>query len=114
MRISKKGRDMAPNKLQSARAWCAAQFRKRYDGRDHPSFLTDQLLEEADNKFELGSMGVEGFTRQENMRRGVQYLNYGDPYLSTIVVTTGPYNARFTCAVGGWASYAEGGGWEAQ
>jgi len=92
--------------LKQARQWAVKEFKRRNkEARNHPSFLVDKILEEADAKFVLGSYGVEGWSGTSG-RNGVQYLNFGDPYSSTIVVHTTPFTARFTLALGGWAPYA--------
>lgn len=96
----------APDKAQFERAvrWCRAEFNKRWDGWEHPSHLADKLLEEADKKFELRSYGVEGQSNSTG-RSGFSYLNYGDPYIPTIVARTSPTKVSFHYA-SGWASYA--------
>lgn len=90
-------------KLQQAAKWIRREIKKRDDG-SHPSHLAAKLLEEADEKFKLGSYGVEGWAKSPS--RGYQYLNYGDSYDPTIVVRSNPTQATVFVALGGWASYA--------
>lgn len=90
-------------KLQQAAKWIRREITKRDDG-SHPSHLASKVLEEADDKFGLGSYGVEGWAKSP--RLGYQYLNYGDPYDPTIVVRSNPTQATVFVALGGWASYA--------
>lgn|SRR5512135_1373533 len=92
-------------KLQQAAKWIRRELTKRDDG-SHPSHLASKVLEEADKKFNLGSYGVEGWSKSP--RFGYQYLNYGDPYDATIVVRSNPTRATVIVALGGWASYAGG------
>ncbi|HSX23309.1 MAG TPA: hypothetical protein VLE97_11100 [Gaiellaceae bacterium] len=92
-------------KLQQAAKWVRRELTKRDDG-SHPSHLASKVLEEADEKFALGSYGVEGWSKSP--RFGYQYLNYGDPYDPTIVVRSNPTRATVIVALGGWASYAGG------
>lgn len=94
------------DKLQLAAKWIRREIKKRDDG-SHPSHLAAKVLEEADEKFKLGSYGVEGWAKSPS--RGYQYLNYGDPYDSTIVVRSNPTRAAVFVALGGWAAYAGGG-----
>jgi hypothetical protein len=90
-------------KLQQAAKWIRRELNKRAD-RSHPSHLASKVLEEADEKFQLGSHGVEGWSKSSSL--GYQYLNYGDPYDATIVVRSNPTRATVIVALGGWATYA--------
>jgi hypothetical protein len=90
-------------KLQQAAKWIRRELTKRAEG-SHPSHLAAKVLAEADEKFKLGSFGVEGWAKSSS--RGYQYLNYGDPYDRTIVVRSNPTQATVFVALGGWASYA--------
>ncbi len=90
-------------KLQQAAKWIRRELSKRSDS-SHPSHLAGKVLEEADEKFKLGSFGVEGWAKSPSL--GYQYLNYGDPYDATIVVRSNPTRATVHVALGGWASYA--------
>lgn len=92
-------------KLRAARAWCAAQFKARYNSAAHASFLAGTILEEASRRYKLADYGVEGWAHNCG-RTGVQYLNYGDPYIPTIYVRSGPSHASFYFGRGGWASAA--------
>jgi hypothetical protein len=92
-------------KLQQAAKWIRRELNKRDDG-SHPSHLANKVLEEADEKFGLGSFGVEGWAKSPSI--GYQYLNYGDSYDPTIVVRSNPTRATVIVALGGWASYAGG------
>lgn len=94
------------DKLRKARDWCANEFAKRDKKGLHPSFLVAELLKEADQKFELGGFGVEGWSTHIQGTTGVSYLNFGDPYICTLFVWTRPDGARFHVAEGGWAPYA--------
>jgi hypothetical protein len=94
------------DKLQLAAKWIRREIKKRDDG-SHPSHLAAKVLEEADEKFNLGSYGVEGWAKSPS--RGYQYLNYGDPYDATIVVRSNPTQATVFVALGGWATYAGSG-----
>jgi hypothetical protein len=102
------GRPGRPSKetFQQAAKWIRRELNKRDDG-GHPSHLAAKVLEEADEKFKLGSFGVEGWAKSPST--GYQYLNYGDPYDSTIVVRSNPTRATVIVALGGWASYAGNG-----
>lgn len=95
------------DKFEEARAWCAQQFKKRFDGRSHPSFLAGVLLEEADKRFKLESFGVEGWS-SDTGRTGVSYLNYGDGYIPTIYARSRPEGASFCYGRGGWAPLVGG------
>lgn len=90
-------------KLQQAAKWIRRELNKRDDGT-HPSHLAAKVLEEADQKFGLGSFGVEGWAKSPSI--GYQYLNYGDSYDPTIVVRSNRTQATVIVALGGWASYA--------
>jgi hypothetical protein len=91
--------------LRLARDWASRQYSRRSrDDRRHPSFLADEILLEADEKFGLDSYGVEGWARSPT--KGVSYLKFGDSYDPTIVVQTSSTGARFFLAIGGWAAYA--------
>lgn len=90
-------------KFQQAAKWIRRELTKRDDG-SHPSHLAAKVLEEANQKFGLGSYGVEGWAKSPHL--GYQYLNYGDPYDATIVVRSNPTRATVIVALGGWASYA--------
>lgn len=89
--------------LQRAAKWIRRELTKRTDS-GHPSHLARKVLEEADEKFKLGSFGVEGWAKSPSI--GYQYLNYGDPYDATIVVRSNQTRATVIVALGGWASYA--------
>lgn len=90
--------------LKKARAWARREFNKRQkNSYGHPSFLVREVLEEADRKFNLGSFGVEGWSNRSGSG-GVEYLNMGDPYDTTIYVRTTPWSARFS--VGCWGDIA--------
>lgn len=91
--------------LQKAARWIRARMRDRPNKNHHPSHDAARILNEADGKFSLGSFGVEGWSDTVG-RRGVQYLNFGDPYEPTIVVRTSPHHHSIHVAMGGWASYA--------
>lgn len=101
------GTSSTKEKLQQAAKWIRRELTKRADG-SHPSHLARKVLEEADKKFALNSYGVEGWANSPSV--GFEYLNYGDPYDSTIVVRSNPTRATVHVALGGWASYAPGGG----
>jgi hypothetical protein len=90
-------------KLQEAAKWIRRELTKRADS-GHPSHLAAKVLEEADEKFDLGSFGVEGWAKSPSV--GYQYLNYGDSYDPTIIVRSNRTEARVSVALGGWASYA--------
>lgn len=90
-------------RLQQAAKWIRRELTKRADG-SHPSHLAAKVLEEADEKFKLGSFGVEGWAKSPSL--GYQYLNYGDSYDPTIIVRSNPTRATVIVALGGWASYA--------
>jgi hypothetical protein len=96
-------RGPSKEKLQQAAKWIRRELTKRAD-RSHPSHLASRVLEEADEKFQLGSFGVEGWAKSPSI--GYQYLNYGDSYDPTIVVRSNPTRATVIVALGGWASYA--------
>lgn len=98
---------MSPDekKLQRARRWCAREFAKRRKPYEHASFVASEVLKEAEERFELGTFGVEGFTLDEGGREGVSYLNAGDSYALTLCVRTDLSTARF--GVRCWASYVE-------
>jgi hypothetical protein len=95
------------DKLERARAWCAREFRKRYTGTEHGSFLAETLLNEASKLFDLGDCGVEGWSSLSG-DTGVQYLNYGDPYIPTIYVRTTATGARWFYGKSGWGPMAGG------
>lgn len=90
--------------LKRARDWAARQFSNRWDGEEHPSFVARRILEEASEMFEIGDFGVEGFTDSFG-NDGVQYLNMGDTYDTTLLVQTTPRSARFS--VGAWGDVVE-------
>jgi hypothetical protein len=89
--------------LKRAIAWVRREMIKRTkEDHSHPSHIAAKVLNEADERFALGSCGVEGWIT--GTQNGVQYLNFGDPYVPTLVVRT--YGHNYRCSVGGWASYA--------
>ena len=90
-------------KLQQAAKWIRRELNNRADG-SHPSHLASKVLEEADEKFNLGSFGVEGWAKSPS--RGYAYLNYGSPHDSTIVIRSNPTQATVIVAMGGWEPYA--------
>lgn len=92
-------------KLRAARGWCAAQFKARYNSVAHASFLAGTILEEASRRYKLADYGVEGWA-DPGGRTGIQYLNYGDPYVPTIYVRGGSRSATFHFGRGVWASLA--------
>lgn len=92
-------------KLQKAAKWIRKAMSNRPDKHHHPSHYAARVLQEADKNFDLNSFGVEGWTDSVG-RSGVQYLNFGDPYESTIVVRSSPHSHSVHVAMGGWASYA--------
>lgn len=94
-------------RLQKAAKWVRTQMTKRRDPYSHPSHLAAKLLEEADEKFDLQSFGVEGWSNDVGSR-SVQYLNFGDTYLPTIVAVSSRSGARIHYAAGGWGPYAGG------
>lgn len=94
-----------PAALKLARDWASREYSRRSrSDRRHPSFLADEILLEADEKFGLDSYGVEGWAISTT--KGVSYLNFGDSYDPTIVVETSSSGARFILAMGGWADFA--------
>ena len=104
--VAASSRSPSKEQFQEAAKWIRRELNKRADG-SHPSHLAAKVLEEADEKFKLGSFGVEGWAKSSSL--GYQYLNYGDPYDATIVVRSGPHQAAVFVALGGWASYAGSG-----
>lgn len=97
-----------PSKAELNRAarWFRREMSKRRDPFSHPSHLAAKILKEADEKFSLGSFGVEGWAN--DTRSGVQYLNFGDTYSPTLVVCCTRYTWRCHVAMGGWGPYAGG------
>lgn len=93
-------------RLEKAARWVREQIRKRHDGFSHPSHLAAKVLEEADEKFQLESFGVEGWCNDVGTN-GVQYLNFGDPYVPTVIIKTKPFDYSVHLARGGWGPYAE-------
>lgn len=72
---------------RKALRWVKKEWRKRWpEAHGHPSHLAGKILAEAEEKFELGTFGVEGFCGQEwgDFREGVSYLNIGETYDMTI------------------------------
>lgn len=69
--------------------------RDRTDRRSrvHPSFAAQDALLAANEKFDLGMFGTEGWA--VDLTHGVTYLNAGDVYALTLIVRTGPYGVRF-------------------
>lgn len=69
----------------------------------HPGHAVARALGDVSARFDIG-FGVEGWARDPFGRRGVDYINMGDPYELTVCVTTTPTGARFhvTC----WATFA--------
>ena len=102
--VASRTRGPSKEKLQQAAKWVRRELTKRADS-SHPSHLAAKVLEEADEKFQLGSFGVEGWAKSPS--RGYQYLNYGDPYDATIVVRSNPTQSTVHVALGGWAPYAD-------
>jgi len=49
----------------------------------HPSHVACKMLQEANEIFELDYYGVEGWSLDSG-KKGVNYLNSGDPYVPTI------------------------------
>lgn len=91
--------------LTEASLWCNAEFKKRWESQ-HPSFLAEQLLEEAAEKFNIEHHGVEGWLTSVAGATGIAYLNMGDPYVPTLCVVTDRVSARFTHERSGWSHLA--------
>lgn len=91
--------------LKRAARWVRRQLTKRRDPYSHPSHLAAVILKEAEEKFGLESFGVEGWADSVGSK-GVQYLNFGDPYSPTIVVRSWPHHCLVSFAGGGWEPYA--------
>lgn len=97
-------REISEETLKKARSWCASQFRQRRVLGEHPSHLAATILQEAEQKFETGTHGVEGFADDVG-NEGIQYLNAGDSYALTLVVHSDRRNVSFH--VGCWADFCE-------
>lgn len=87
---------------QEARKWCAAEFKKRRPHRDneHASFLANELLVEAALEFKLPTTETQG-RASLNGQTGRSYINVGDPYETTLYVTTSYDAARFCVGLQG-------------
>lgn len=79
--------------LKKAQKWCKREFAKRRVPGQHPSFVASEILKEADERFNLGGYGVEGWCNDVGSK-GVDYINFGDVYSLTLVAVTG-HNASF-------------------
>lgn len=91
--------------LKRAARWVRRQLTKRHDPNSHPSHLAAVVLKEAEEKFGLESFGVEGWADGVGAK-GVQYLNFGDPYSPTIIVRSWRHHCLVSFAGGGWEPYA--------
>jgi glycogen synthase len=69
----------------------------------HRSFYACEAMEAVEASMSLPTHGVEGWSRGVSGRTGVEYLNTGDSYGTTIVCVSGPNRATFR--VGCWADY---------
>lgn len=80
------------------------RLRKAEDFHGHPSFAVVAAMEKATERFGVG-YGVEGFCDTAG-RAGLNYVNMGDPYVTTVIATCSRYgDVRFS--VGCWGDYAE-------
>jgi hypothetical protein len=93
-------------RLRQAERWAKDEMARRWSGREHPSFTAAKVLEEANGRFHLDAYGVDGWSSEDG-RRGVDYLNYGDPYEATLLIRSWPSSYRVEVAPGGWGPYAE-------
>jgi hypothetical protein len=91
--------------LVKAARWIRSQYAKRRTPGQHPSHLFDDLLREAEARYDLGTFGPEGWC-DEVGENGVAYLNTGDPYTPTILVKTSRFCWRVSVAMGGYAGFA--------
>lgn len=99
--------DAAEGVLQRAARWVRKEMAKRDDGSRHPSFPMQEILLEAEEKFDLGTFGVEGWSTSVAGHSGVSYLNTGDSYGRTLVARTSTRGwRRWSVHVGCWAAYA--------
>ena len=98
--------------LNRARAWCRRQYAKRRADRyyEHPSHLAAEILREAEKRYDLGTCGDEGWCCDCGGRRGVTYLNTGDPYTLTLAFTSEPGRVRFR--VTSWERLALNRNWK--
>lgn len=82
---------------KAARVWCAREFRRRHPDRahEHASFLANELLEEAIERFSLPGGETQGRAFGPSGRTGRSYVNVGDPYETTLYVCTDYDSARF-------------------
>jgi hypothetical protein len=78
---------------------------RRWKRSEHPSHEASKILEEADQRFELGSNGVEGHAW--GMHDGFSYLNQGDPYDTTLICRT--WNRAYRFTVGSWGRLGRSG-----
>lgn len=74
--------------LRAAAWWVRREMRRREVPGEHPSHLAATLLREAEQRYELETCGVEGWTCRARRygSAGVSYLNAGDPYVPTLYV----------------------------
>ena len=95
--------------LNSARRYARKMFNKlredqKWDG--HASHAAAEALRLTEEKFDLGTFGVEGFCDQNDTRGGgFSYLNTGDTYGRTVGVYTHYNTVRFVVTT--WGDVAE-------
>jgi hypothetical protein len=67
----------------------------RLDPNSHASFTAYEMLKEAEEIFNLESCGIEGWSLDCG-KKGVNYLNNGDPYSLTIFAKADFKNIDFS------------------
>ncbi len=92
---------------EEAIKWVRSEMSRRApDEETHRSFLADKVLEEAQRRFNLPTHGVEGWSFGVSGDSGVQYLNTGDLYDTTLYIVSG--HTWHRCSLGSVAKYAGG------
>lgn len=94
--------------LRKARRFARHRFNELMAGDymgHHTSHAAVKALEEADEKFNLGGFGVEGFTLKEydDPNESINYINMGDTYDWTLMFDS--RTDRFL--VGSWGDLVE-------
>lgn len=96
--------------LKKARRYARQQLNKILENHyGHISHAAAKALELAEEKYNLGTMGVEGFTGTNNRGdiRNVLYLNAGDTYETTLLFIDDDCTGYFT--IGNWGDIVERG-----
>lgn len=87
--------------------FCRREYAKRRQTeRCHCSLTAEAVLALAEETFHSPTYGVEGFASPRSMYRGIQFLNTGDTYATTVIFRAmGRDDGRWS--IGSWGDIAE-------